>query len=169
MLRLCLCVHASDILSNFVRSTKSSDLLGIQFLLCFPCLKSDCDCDCDCVVCVCHCCCLYFQFSRSEVYSWYVLYSFRKRTDSRLDPIEDVFTPKHSYFLSVTQDFLFFFHVYSFHFALSLLFRFSLFIFHHFPFFCILSISKSVCVYFQNYFLFFRISIRSFFQVNIWV
>lgn len=57
-------------------------------------------------VCVCHCCCLYFQFSRSEVYSWYVLYSFRKRTDSRLDPIEDVFTPKHSYFLSVTQDFL---------------------------------------------------------------
>lgn len=55
--------------------------------------------------CVCHCCCLYFQFSRSEVYSWYVLYSFRKLTDSRLDPIEDVFTPKHSYFLSVTQDF----------------------------------------------------------------
>lgn len=59
-------------------------------------------------VCVCHCCCLYFQFSRSEVYSWYVLYSFRKRTDSRLDPIEDVFTPKHSYFLSVTQDFFIF-------------------------------------------------------------
>lgn len=119
--------------------------------------------------CVCHCCCLYFQFSRSEVYSWYVLYSFRKLTDSRLDPIEDVFTPKHSYFLSVTQDFFFFLHVYSCHFALSLLLRFSLFIFHHFPFFCILSISKSVCVYFQNYFLFFRISIRSFFQVNIWV
>lgn len=56
------------------------------------------------VIAMCHCCCLYFQFSRSEVYSWYVLYSFRKRSDSRLDPIEDVYShQKQSYSLSLTQ------------------------------------------------------------------
>lgn len=139
---LCLCVHASDTLSNSRQNL--SICLAFSFFVRAPCVFV---CVSVIVIAMCHCCCLYFQFSRSEVYSWYVLYSFRKRSDSRLDPIEDVYShQKQSYSLSLTQ---YLFTIFSsFRSFVRCVVAFFVY------FFCILSISKSVCVYFQNYFLF---------------
>lgn len=84
-------------------------------------------------------CCLYFQFSPSEVYA--VLYSFRKLSDSwrryRIGCVHSTHRSSLSFMLR------FFFHT-----ILFILVRFM---------FTILSILKCVCIYFQNYFLFFRL------------
>lgn len=182
----CLCVHASDTLSNFRLTHKifrfawhSISFVSVRWLRVWRASRCGYDCDCD----LCHCCCLYFQFSRSEVYSWYVLYSFRKLSDSRLDPIEDVFTSKQSYsfFLSIylllhNICFFFFFFdsvffplysVATFSFlSLQCVFFYSHSSLLHFAFY----LFQKVSVFISKTTFYFPISVRSFFfQVNIWV
>lgn len=98
------------------------------------------------VIVMCYCNCLYFQFSLSEVYFVVrFIHSFRKLSDSRLDPIG-----------CIHKDRLFRSHI-----RLRDRVRYNIDLFFFLDFF--LSVSKSVCVYFQTtiYIFFYTFSIFS--------